>query len=65
LPIFPAHWLKTWSAVHDEAANGLPTSARYANNFAPASNDSIWPISAVDQSRKAVGIFSAALHLFD
>jgi nitrite reductase/ring-hydroxylating ferredoxin subunit len=30
LPIFPAHWLKTWSAVHDEVANGLPTNARTA-----------------------------------
>jgi hypothetical protein len=24
-----------------------------------------WPISAADQSRKAVGIFSSALHDFD
>ncbi len=30
LPIFPAHWLKTWSAVRDEAAAGLPAGARIA-----------------------------------
>ena len=30
LPIFPAHWLKTWSAVRDEVAAGLPTGARSA-----------------------------------
>jgi hypothetical protein len=30
LPIFPAHWLKTWSAVRDEVAAGLPASARTA-----------------------------------
>ena len=30
LPIFPAHWLKTWSAVREEAATGLPESARTA-----------------------------------
>lgn len=30
LPIFPAHWLKTWSAVRDEAAAGLPAGARSA-----------------------------------
>ena len=30
LPIFPAHWLKTWSAVRDELAAGLPASARTA-----------------------------------
>jgi nitrite reductase/ring-hydroxylating ferredoxin subunit len=30
LPIFPVHWLKTWSAVRDEAAAGLPTGARIA-----------------------------------
>src|SRR2546427_2060763 len=30
LPIFPAHWLKTWSAVRDEVAAGLPPSARAA-----------------------------------
>ena len=30
LPIFPAHWLKTWSAVRDEAAAGLPGGAREA-----------------------------------
>ncbi len=30
LPIFPAHWLKTWSAVRDEAAAGLPAAARTA-----------------------------------
>jgi len=30
LPIFPAHWLKTWSAVRDEVAAGLPAGARSA-----------------------------------
>ena len=30
LPIFPAHWLKTWSAVRDEVAAGLPASVRTA-----------------------------------
>ena len=30
LPVFPAHWLKTWSAVRDETAAGLPTGARTA-----------------------------------
>jgi len=30
LPIFPAHWLKTWSAVRDEAASELPVGARTA-----------------------------------
>src|SRR5207249_11648064 len=30
LPIFPAHLLKTWSAVRDEAATGLPAGARTA-----------------------------------
>jgi len=30
LPIFPAHRLKTWSAVRDEVAAGLPTGARTA-----------------------------------
>ena len=30
LPIFPAHWLKTWSAVRDEVAAGLPAGARTA-----------------------------------
>ncbi|HET7095985.1 MAG TPA: hypothetical protein VFJ68_01255, partial [Casimicrobiaceae bacterium] len=30
LPIFPAHWLKTWSAVRDEVEAGLPPSARAA-----------------------------------
>ena len=30
LPIFSVHWLKTWSAVRDEAAAGLPTGARTA-----------------------------------
>ena len=30
LPIFPAHWLKTWSAVRDEMAAGLPAGARTA-----------------------------------
>src|SRR5256714_8022312 len=29
-PIFPAHWLKTWSAVRDEVAAGLPNAARSA-----------------------------------
>jgi hypothetical protein len=27
LPIFPAHWLKTWSAVRDELAAGVPAGA--------------------------------------
>jgi nitrite reductase/ring-hydroxylating ferredoxin subunit len=30
LPIFPTHWLKTWSAMRDEVAAGLPASARAA-----------------------------------
>jgi hypothetical protein len=30
LPIFPAHWLKTWSAVRDDAEAGLPDHARAA-----------------------------------
>ena len=30
LPIFPAHWLKTWSAVREEVAAGLPDGARSA-----------------------------------
>jgi hypothetical protein len=30
LPIFPAHWLKTWSAARDEVASGLPDAARRA-----------------------------------
>ena len=30
LPIFPAHWLKTWSAVREEAVRGLPAGARTA-----------------------------------
>jgi len=30
LPIFPAHWLKTWTAVRDEVEAGLPTSTRTA-----------------------------------
>ena len=30
LPIFPAHLLKTWSAVRDEVAEGLPAGARTA-----------------------------------
>ena len=30
VPILPAHWLKTWSAVRDEAAAGLPAAARTA-----------------------------------
>ncbi|MBK7470344.1 MAG: hypothetical protein IPI73_06580 [Betaproteobacteria bacterium] len=30
LPIFPAHWLKTWSAVRDEVAAGLPPCTRAA-----------------------------------
>jgi len=30
LPIFPAHWLKTWSAVRNEVAAGLPAGARSA-----------------------------------
>ena len=30
LPIFPAHWLKTWSAVREEVAAGLPAGARAA-----------------------------------
>lgn len=30
LPIFPAHWLKTWSAVREEIAAGVPEGARAA-----------------------------------
>jgi hypothetical protein len=30
LPIYPAHWLKTWGAVRDEVAAGLPDGARTA-----------------------------------
>ncbi len=30
LPIFPAHWLKTWTAVRDEVEAGLPSSTRAA-----------------------------------
>jgi nitrite reductase/ring-hydroxylating ferredoxin subunit len=30
LPIFPTHWLKTWSAVRDEVTAGLPAGARAA-----------------------------------
>jgi nitrite reductase/ring-hydroxylating ferredoxin subunit len=30
LPIFPVHWLKTWTAVRDEVAIGLSPSARLA-----------------------------------
>jgi hypothetical protein len=30
LPIFSAHWLKTWSAVRDEVEAGLPAGARAA-----------------------------------
>jgi len=30
LPIFPAHWLKTWSAVREEVLAGLPNEARTA-----------------------------------
>jgi nitrite reductase/ring-hydroxylating ferredoxin subunit len=30
LPLFPAHRLKTWSAVRDEVAAGLPAAARAA-----------------------------------
>jgi nitrite reductase/ring-hydroxylating ferredoxin subunit len=30
LQIFPAHWLKTWSAVRDDVAAGLPSGARAA-----------------------------------
>jgi hypothetical protein len=30
LPIFPAHWLKTWTAVRDEVDAGLPASTRAA-----------------------------------
>ncbi len=30
LPIFPAHWLKTWSAVRDEVTAGVPANARSA-----------------------------------
>jgi hypothetical protein len=30
LPIFPAHRLKTWSAVRDEVAAGVPTGTRTA-----------------------------------
>ena len=31
LPIFPAHWLKTWSAVRAEVAAGMPDGARRAS----------------------------------
>jgi hypothetical protein len=30
LPIFPAHWLKTWSAVREEVVAGIPDGARTA-----------------------------------
>jgi hypothetical protein len=30
LPIFSAHWLKTWGAVREEMAAGLPAGARTA-----------------------------------
>jgi nitrite reductase/ring-hydroxylating ferredoxin subunit len=30
LPIFPAHWIKTWSAARDEVADSLPAGARAA-----------------------------------
>jgi hypothetical protein len=30
LPIFPVHWLKTWTAMRDESALGLPDGARRA-----------------------------------
>ena len=30
LPIFPAHWLKTWSAVRDEVAAGVPVRTESA-----------------------------------
>ena len=30
LPIFPAHWLKTWDAVREEVALGVPRSLRTA-----------------------------------
>jgi hypothetical protein len=30
LPIFPAHWLKTWTAVRDEVEAGLPGTTRTA-----------------------------------
>ena len=30
VPIFPTHWLKTWSAVESEVAAGLPVGARTA-----------------------------------
>ena len=30
VPIFPAHWLKTWSAVREEVAAGIPDGARVA-----------------------------------
>ena len=30
LPIFPAHWLKTWTAVRDEVEAGLPVSTQSA-----------------------------------
>jgi nitrite reductase/ring-hydroxylating ferredoxin subunit len=30
LPIFPVHWLKTWTAVRDEVAMGLSPAARRA-----------------------------------
>ena len=30
LPIFPAHWLKTWTAVRDESEAGAPAATRAA-----------------------------------
>ena len=30
LPIFPAHWLKTWSAARESIAAGVPQSTRAA-----------------------------------
>jgi hypothetical protein len=30
LPIFPAHWLKTWCAVRDEVTAGVPDATRTA-----------------------------------
>ena len=30
LPIFPAHWLKTWTAMRDEVAAGLPAATHDA-----------------------------------
>ena len=36
LPIFPAHWLKTWTAVRDELELGVP--ARTSETLLAAAN---------------------------